>query len=145
MHEGDRVTCEELIDHAIKLKQTWIDEYANRITGMQSLPVVAPTDYDMPDGALRWSKGNALTSGQLLDQTGGVLYRVADVDPSLGMITDADLTHGNSGSPVFNETGMVVGIESHFAEEDWDHGKIFGAYNFVISSQRLIEFIRDVQ
>ena len=57
VHEGDRVTCEELIDHEIKLKQNWIDEYANRITRMQSLPVVAPTDYDMPDGALRLSKG----------------------------------------------------------------------------------------
>ncbi len=55
--------------------------------------------------------------------------------------TDAAITHGNSGGPVVNEDGKVIGIAT-FGAVDPLKGQIQG-YNFLIPINTAKEFIRD--
>ena len=54
--------------------------------------------------------------------------------------TNADMTHGNSGGPVFNEKGEVVGLAT-FGSVDQNTGQEIAGMNFVVPMSVVKEFL----
>lgn len=57
--------------------------------------------------------------------------------------TDAAMTHGNSGGPVFNEAGEVVGIAT-FGSIDYETGAQIQGMNFVIPISVAKQFLKEI-
>lgn len=54
--------------------------------------------------------------------------------------TNADMTHGNSGGPVFNEKGEVIGLAT-FGSVDQNTGQEIAGMNFVVPMSVVKEFL----
>ena len=55
--------------------------------------------------------------------------------------TDASITHGNSGGPVMNEQGEVVGLAT-FGSIDYQRQAEVQGMNFIVPSTIVQEFIK---
>jgi len=143
VYEGNREACDLFLAHEIFIVEQKLLENVRYVQRIQYMPVVPPAAYDMPDGSVRWSKGTAILSGDFMDW-GTTPCRAQDIDPSYGIVHDVDSTHGNSGGPILNQAGRVVGMISRSAHKEF-FNSMYGNWNYSVSSQRLIAFLRDVE
>jgi serine protease Do len=58
--------------------------------------------------------------------------------------TDAAITHGNSGGPVFNTKGEVVGLAT-FGSIDQESHQLVQGMNFIVPSEILDEFVKKAE
>jgi serine protease Do len=75
--------------------------------------------------------------------TSGILSaRKKTADSGTVLQTDAAITNGNSGGPLLNEKGEVVGVTT-FTLLDPDSGQKLAGYNFTIASSDVRQMLRD--
>jgi len=58
--------------------------------------------------------------------------------------TDVAITHGNSGGPVFNDKGEVIGLAT-FGSSDEERGQEVQGMNFIVPTTVVQEFIREAK
>lgn len=138
-YDGDMDACKSYVQNEADLLHARITENQRIADYLSQLPQVDPRSYDMPDSAMRWSQGHVVRDVSYLDWGSNPIHS-SEIDPALGILQDIDEDHGNSGGPILNEEGLVIGIVSRSATREFSYG-LYGEFNYSISSDRLKDFV----
>jgi S1-C subfamily serine protease len=109
---------------------------------LESDQSVTPGDRLIPLG---YPGAAELVENQIIEpsMTGGVLSARLPMDGGWEVFqTDAAISSGNSGGPVFNENGKVIGVAT-FGKVDSETGAQIQGANFVIPMDVVEEFLKD--
>ena len=134
-HEGEVVYDDELYDFAL-VKINTQNEY-------KPLPVCRNSSLKTGDPVyVLGSPGAAIVDKGYLENsiTGGLVSSVRYVDEQLFIQTDAAMNPGNSGGPLLNKFGAVVGISTFILSDQRIQGIYFaGEISNIVSESGLIK------